>query len=116
MSALRSSELDLDLVFGALADATRRRILARLAEGTATVSELVAPSGLSQPTVTQHLKVLEAAGLVTRERQAKYRPVRLNAQPLASAAQWIGEYRRCWEESLDQLEAFVKTLQIKENP
>ncbi len=115
MSALHQTDIDLDLVFGALADATRRRILARLAEGSATVNELVAPSGLSQPTVSQHLKVLEAAGLVTRERQAKYRPVHINAQPLARAAQWIGDYRRCWEESLDQLEAFVKTLQQKED-
>ena len=83
MTALSASRpIDLDLVFGALADATRRGILSRLARGAATVNELVAPSGLSQPTVSQHLKVLEVAGLVTRGREARYRPVALNAKTL----------------------------------
>jgi DNA-binding transcriptional ArsR family regulator len=103
----------LDLVFGALADPTRRAILARLAEGQATVNELVAPFRLSQPTISKHLKVLEGAGLVSRERDAQFRPVRLNAGPLREAAQWIGDYKRCWEESLDQLETYVKALQQK---
>lgn len=113
--AATAPRLDLDLVFGALADATRRKILARLADGEATVTQLVEPSGLSQPTISKHLKVLEGAGLVTRGRDAQFRPVRLNPAPLAEAAQWIGDYKRCWEESLDQLEAFVKTLQGKDN-
>lgn len=113
--AAAAQQLDLDLVFGALADATRRKILARLADGEATVTQLVEPSGLSQPTISKHLKVLEGAGLVTRGRDAQFRPVRLNPAPLAVAAQWIGDYKRCWEESLDQLEAFVKTLQGKDN-
>jgi DNA-binding transcriptional ArsR family regulator len=104
----------LDRVFGALADPTRRAILARLATGEATVNELVKPFDLSQPTISKHLKVLEHAGLVTRGREAQYRPVRLNAAPLGQAARWIGDYRRCWEESLDQLEVFVKSLQRKE--
>jgi DNA-binding transcriptional ArsR family regulator len=104
----------LDHVFAALADPTRRAILARLAEGEATVNELVAPFDLSQPTISQHLKVLERAGLVSRGRAAQFRPVRLNAAPLAEAAQWIGDYRRFWEESLDRLDAYVKDLQVKE--
>lgn len=104
----------LDHVFAALADPTRRAILARLAEGEATVNELVAPFDLSQPTISQHLKVLERAGLVSRGRAAQFRPVRLNAAPLAEVAQWIGDYRRFWEESLDRLDAYVKDLQAKE--
>jgi DNA-binding transcriptional ArsR family regulator len=104
----------LDLVFSALADPTRRAILARLASGEATVNELVAPFALSQPTISKHLKVLEGAGLVSRGREAQFRPVRLNAAPLADAAHWIGDYRRFWEESLDQLDAYVKDLQRKE--
>jgi DNA-binding transcriptional ArsR family regulator len=110
---MRESE-QLNRVFGALADPTRRAILARLADGTATVNELVEPFHLTQPTISKHLKVLEHAGLVTRGREAQYRPVRLNPAPLERAARWIGDYRRCWEESLDQLEVFVKDLQRKE--
>jgi DNA-binding transcriptional ArsR family regulator len=105
----------LNRVFAALADPTRRAILARLAAGDATVNELVALSDLSQPTVSKHLKVLERAGLVTRGRAAQFRPVRLNPAPLASAVQWLGRYRRFWEESLDQLEDYVKELQRKED-
>ncbi|WP_394827796.1 ArsR/SmtB family transcription factor [Pendulispora albinea] len=102
---------ELDRVFAALADPTRRAILARLATGEATVNELVAPFELSQPTISKHLKVLERAGLVSRGRDAQFRPVRLNAAPLEGAARWIGDYRRCWEESLDQLAVYVKELQ-----
>jgi DNA-binding transcriptional ArsR family regulator len=105
----------LDLVFGALADPTRRAILSRLAKGEATVNELVAPFGLAQPTISKHLKVLERAGLVTRGREAQFRPVRLNPAPLASAVEWLGDYRQFWEESLDQLEAFVAESR-KESP
>jgi DNA-binding transcriptional ArsR family regulator len=104
----------LDLVFGALADPTRRAILSRLADGQATVNELVEPFQLTQPTISKHLKVLEGAGLVSRGRDAQFRPVKLNAAPLKEAAQWIGDYRRCWEESLDQLEVYVKQLQRRE--
>ena len=104
----------LDRVFGALADPTRRAILARLASGEATVNELVAPFELSQPTISKHLKVLEGAGLVSRGRAAQFRPVRLNAAPLAEVAQWIGDYQRFWEDSLDQLGVYVKELQRKE--
>lgn len=105
---------NLDLVFAALADPTRRAILARLARGEATVNELVEPFALRQPTISKHLKVLEAAGLVSRGREAQFRPVRLNAAPLAGVAHWIGGYRRFWEESFDQLGEYVKELQQKE--
>jgi DNA-binding transcriptional ArsR family regulator len=104
----------LDRVFGALADPTRRAILARLADGEATVNELVALSDFSQPTISNHLKVLERAGLVSRGRNAQFRPVRLNPAPLAGAAQWLGNYRGFWEESLDQLDAYVNDLQREE--
>ncbi|WP_437671587.1 ArsR/SmtB family transcription factor [Sorangium sp. So ce131] len=104
----------LDRVFAALADPTRRAILARLAEGEATVNELVAPFDLRQPTISKHLKVLEQAGLVSRGRNAQFRPVRLNAAPLASAAQWLGDYRRFWEESLDRLDEYVQEMKRKE--
>ena len=103
----------LDQVFGALADPTRRAILSRLALGQATVNELVEPFSLSQPTISKHLKVLEGAGLVTRGRDQQFRPVKLNAGPLKDAMGWIGTYQQFWEESLDQLADYVKTLQDK---
>jgi DNA-binding transcriptional ArsR family regulator len=104
----------LDRVFAALADPTRRAILARLAAGEATVNDLVAPFSLAQPTISKHLKVLERAGLVSRGRSAQFRPVRLNATPLANAAHWLGDYRRFWEESLDRLDQVVMDLKRKE--
>jgi DNA-binding transcriptional ArsR family regulator len=100
----------LDLVFGALADPTRRAILARLADGEATVNELVEPFKLAQPTITKHIKVLESAGLVSRGREAQFRPVKLNATPLKEASMWIGNYKRFWEENLEQLDTYVKEL------
>jgi DNA-binding transcriptional ArsR family regulator len=104
----------LDHVFAALADPTRRAILARLSGGEATVNELVAPFALSQPTISKHLKVLERAGLVSRGRSAQFRPVRLEAGPLAEAAQWLGDYRRFWAESFDRLDAYVNDLKRME--
>src|SRR4029434_9313232 len=104
----------LDIVFAALADPTRRAILARLAAGEATATELVTPTTLSQPTVSKHLKVLERAGLVSRGRAAQFRPVRLNAAPLAEADRWLGHYRRFFPESLDRLDTYVKELKRKE--
>ena len=104
----------LDRVFAALADPTRRAILARLAAGEATVNELVAPFGFSQPTISKHLKVLESAGLVSRGRAAQFRPVRLNAAPLQDAAGWLGDYERFWAESLERLDAYVKVMKQKE--
>ncbi len=109
-----SSQHQLDLVFTALTDPTRRAILARLAQGEATVNDLVAPFGLAQPTISKHIKVLERAGLVTRGRQAQFRPVRLNAAPLAGIDQWISDYRQFWTASLDRLETYAQELHGKE--
>ena len=104
----------LDRVFGALADPTRRAILARLAESEATVNELVEPFALSQPAISKHLKVLERAGLVSRGRSAQFRPVRLDAAPLAEATLWLGDFRRFWAESYDRLDVYVRELKRKE--
>jgi DNA-binding transcriptional ArsR family regulator len=104
----------LDRVFAALADPTRRAILAQLAAGEATVNQLVEPFKLSQPTISKHLQVLERAGLVSRGREAQFRPVRLNAAPLADVAAWLGGYRQFWEQNLDQLDAYVQDMKRKE--
>lgn len=106
----------LDRVFAALADPTRRAILARLSQGEATVNDTVAPFDLAQPTISKHLKVLEEAGLVSRSRSAQFRPVRLEAAALAGVDQWIGGYRQFWAQSHDRLEAYVKTLQAEDPP
>src|ERR1700678_1466328 len=103
----------LSTTFAALADPTRRAILARLASGEASVTELAEPFKMSLPAVSKHLKVLEVAGLIARGREAQWRPCRLEAAPLQSAAQWIDEYRRFWEESLDRLEDYLKTIQAQ---
>ena len=104
----------LSATFAALADPTRRAILARLASGEASVSELAAPFEMSLPAVSKHLKVLERAGLITRGRAAQWRPCRLEAAPLKDAADWLEEYRRFWEESFDRLEEYLRELQEKE--
>ena len=111
---MHAAAQNLDRVFSALADPTRRAILARLATGEATVNELVEPFGFSQPTISKHLKVLESAGLVARGRAAQFRPVRLNAAPLQDAAGWLGDYERFWAESLDRLDDYVKVMKRKE--
>jgi DNA-binding transcriptional ArsR family regulator len=103
----------LSLTFQALADPTRRAILARLADGATSVTELAAPFAMSQPAVSKHLKVLERAGLVSRGRQAQWRPVVIEAAPLKAADEWIEHYRRCWEESFDRLDEYLKELQRK---
>jgi DNA-binding transcriptional ArsR family regulator len=104
----------LDRTFAALADPTRRSILARLADGEATVGELAAPFDMTLPAVSKHLKVLERAGLITRTRQAQWRPCRLEPEPLHQAADWIEEYRRIWEKRLGRLDDYLKELQGKE--
>src|SRR4051794_20077049 len=101
----------LSSVFAALADPTRRAILARLAAGEATVSELAEPFDMSLPAVSKHLKVLERAGLITRGRSAQWRPCRLEAAPLADATQWLERYRTFWEGSFDRLEEHLRDLQ-----
>jgi len=98
----------LDTTFAALADPTRRAILARLAAGEATVGELAAPFAMSQPAVSKHLKVLEKAGLVSRGRDAQRRPVRLEPGPLKAATDWLESYREYWEESYQRLDALLK--------
>lgn len=104
----------LSLTFSALADPTRRAILARLAEGETTVTELAAPFEMTLPAVTKHLKVLERAGLVIRGREAQWRPCRLEAKPLQEAVGWIEQYRQFWEERLDRLEDYLRELQAQE--
>ena len=106
---------DLDTTFAALADPTRRAILARLASGEASVKELAAPFAMSQPAISKHLKVLERAGLVSRGRDAQRRPCRLEAKPLAEATEWLAEYRRFWEGSFERLDALLDELQAPSN-
>ncbi len=101
----------LDATFAALADPTRRAILARLAAGEASVGELAQPFAMSQPAISKHLKVLERAGLVTRGKDAQRRPVRLEAAPLAQAHGWLEEYRRIWEANFGRLDALLEQLQ-----
>ena len=104
----------LSATFAALADPTRRAILARLASGEASVTELARPFDISLPAVSKHLKVLERAGLVARGREAQWRPCRLDAAPLRQAAHWVEHYRRFWEHGLDRLDAYLHELQRKE--
>jgi DNA-binding transcriptional ArsR family regulator len=104
----------LSSVFGALADPTRRAILARLASGEATVTELAQPFEISLPAISRHLKVLERAGLIARGREAQWRPRTLQAEPLKEAVEWLEQYRRFWEESLDRLAKHLAELQGKE--
>lgn len=100
----------LSRIFAALADPTRRAILQRLAQGEATVQELAEPFDISLPAISKHLKVLEEAKLITRSRDAQYRPARLDPAALKEASQWIDEYRQFWEERFDRLSAYMETL------
>ena len=103
----------LSLTFSALADPTRRAILARLAKGPAAVTELAQPFDMSLPAVSKHLKVLERAGLIERGREAQWRPCELKAKPLKDAAEWVERYRTFWEERLDRLDEYLRELQQK---
>jgi DNA-binding transcriptional ArsR family regulator len=104
----------LSTIFAALADPTRRAILARLASGEATVTELAAPFDMSLPAISKHLKVLQRAGLIEQGRQAQWRPCRLRPERLRDVADWVGEYRRHWEASFDRLDDYLRELQSKE--
>jgi len=104
----------LSATFAALADPTRRAILARLAGGEATVTELAAPFDMSLPGVSKHLKVLENAGLIVKGREAQWRPRRLEPEPLRTVATWVEQYRRFWEESFDRLDDYLRELQTQE--
>ena len=104
----------LSITYAALADPTRRAILARLAMGEATVGELAEPFTMSLPAVSKHLKVLERAGLIRRGRKAQWRPCRITAAPLKDAAQWLEHYRHFWDDSFDRLDAYLGELQSGE--
>ena len=105
---------DLDVRFAALADPTRRAIVARLAQGEATVTELAAPFTMSQPAITKHLKVLERAGLISRGRDAQRRPCRLRAEAIRDVAEWTEMYRQLWEESYERLDEYLEEMKRKE--
>src|SRR6201996_5259588 len=105
----------LSSTFAALADPTRRAILARLALGETSVTELSEPFRMSMPAVSKHLKVLERAGLIARGREAQWRPCRLEAAPLKSVASWVDDYRKFWEESFDRLEAYLAQIQATQS-
>ena len=103
----------LSATFAALADPTRRAILARLVQGEASVTEIAEPFSMSLPAISKHLKVLERAGLIARGREAQWRPCKLSAGPLKDVAEWVENYRRFWEQSLDRLEEYLRELQAK---
>src|SRR5712675_792171 len=105
----------LDSTFAALADPTRRAILARLASGEASVTELAEPFAMTQPAISKHLKVLERAGLISRGRDAQRRPRRLEAKPLAEATEWLENYRRFWEHSFQRLDVLLDEMKTKGN-
>jgi DNA-binding transcriptional ArsR family regulator len=104
----------LSLTFSALSDPTRRAILARLALGETSVKELAEPFSISAPSISKHLKVLERAGLITRSRDAQWRPCRLQATPLREVSDWVENYRRFWEQSMNRLDDYLSTLEVKE--
>ena len=106
--------MNLDATFAALADPTRRAILARLAHGETTVQDLAEPFAMSLPAISKHLKVLERAGLISRSREAQWRPCRLEAARLKEVDNWLERYRRFWEESFDRLDEYLRKLQAKE--
>jgi DNA-binding transcriptional ArsR family regulator len=104
----------LSSTFSALADPTRRAILARLASGEASVTELAEPFAMTMPAITKHLKVLEKAGLIRRRREAQWRPCRLEPAPLKEVSDWVTRYRQMWEERLDRLDDFLREMQSKD--
>ncbi len=105
----------LSITFAALADPTRRAILARLAQGEATVKELAEPFDMSLPAISKHLKVLERAGLITQGRKAQWRPCQIEAAPLKEAADYISRYRQLWEDRFDRLDTYLTTLNEEDN-
>jgi DNA-binding transcriptional ArsR family regulator len=111
-----NSDAPLDSTFAALADPTRRAILARLARGEASVMELAQPFAMSQPAISRHLKVLERAGLISRGRDAQRRPCRLEAKPLAEANGWLENYRQFWEASFERLDGLLEQIRAQERP
>ena len=110
---MKQAEDKLTLTFMALSDPTRRAILAKLSSGVATVQEISQPFDISAPAITKHLKVLEKAGLISRGREAQWRPCRIEAEALKEVAEWIDDYRKFWEESFDRLDAYLKAITMK---
>jgi DNA-binding transcriptional ArsR family regulator len=110
----RSKDDRLDLTFAALANPTRRAILARLAKGEATVNELAEPFNMSLPAVSKHIKVLEHAGLITQGQKAQYRPCTIDAAPLQEISRWTEQYRYVWEARFDRLDSYINQLKTKE--
>ncbi len=110
----RSDDDQLSLTFAALANSTRRAIIARLAEGEATVNELAEPFNMSLPAISKHIKVLERAGLIVQGQKAQYRPCTIDAEPLKEVSSWTEQYRHIWENRFDQMDAYIKQLQKKE--
>jgi len=111
---ITTSKDSLSLTFAALADPTRREILAILAEGERTVTQLTEPFDLTQPAISKHLAVLERAGLIVRGREAQWRPAKLQAAPLKEASDWVEQYRQNWEESFDRLGAYLQSMQAEQ--
>src|SRR5271157_5507868 len=109
------SQDQLTTTFAALADPTRRAILGRLVAGETSVTKLAEPFDMSMPAISKHLKVLERAGLIARGREAQWRPCRLEAGPLKDVSDWVGKYRRFWEESFDRLDVYLEELKAKES-
>lgn len=105
----------LSVTLAALADPTRRAILAQLRQGEASVTELAQPFGMSLPAISKHLKVLERAGLIVKSRSAQWRPCQIKAEPLKEVADWLEQYRQFWEESFDRLDDYLQQLQAEEN-
>jgi len=114
MGPAQTSSDQLSTTFAALADPTRRAILARLASGECSVTELAEPFDMSMPAVSKHLRVLERAGLIARGRDAQWRPCRLQPAPLREASEWVEQYREMWEQRFDRLEAYLQELKAKE--
>lgn len=110
----RSTNDRLDLTFAALANSTRRAILARLAKGEATVNELAEPFKMSLPAISKHIKVLERAGLITQGQKAQYRPCAIDVKPLQEIARWTDQYRHIWDERFDQMDSYLNQLNAKE--
>ena len=111
---VRTHKNSLSLTFAALADPTRRTILAILADGERTVTQLAEPFDMTQPAISKHLRVLERAGLIVRGREAQWRPAKLQAAPLKEASDWVEQYRQNWEESFDRLGAYLQSMQVEQ--
>jgi DNA-binding transcriptional ArsR family regulator len=112
---METEETKLDRTFAALANPTRRAILARLVDGEATVNELAAPFNMSLPAISKHIKVLEQAGLITQGQKAQYRPCVINVTPLKEVSTWTEQYRHIWETSFDRMENYINQIKEKDN-